>query len=96
MINYGDVCCTRAWEVLDDRFANAGMSPGLRFFFTGAAAAMWLNSFSILFQFFLNFLTFNPGLALPVSATGRGGQGAEIRKDLLTDQGIFQQFQKHI
>ena len=48
---------------------------------------------SILFQFFLNFSTFNPGLALPVSAAGRGGQGAEIRKDL--DKGIFQQFQKH-
>ena len=46
MINYGDVCCTRAWEVLDDRFAYAGMSPALRFFFTGAATTMWHNSFS--------------------------------------------------
>ena len=179
MINYGDVCCTRAWEVLDDRFAYAGMSPALRFFFTGAATAMWHNSFSnfhesstpksflivnnligiylispawsnnwsgicipknphfigpdwlihtlvvedvnstlpiypptpiarvtesLLYfplyrlKSFLhcwNFSTFNPGLELLVSATGRGGQGAEIRKDLLKDQGIFQQFQKH-
>ena len=46
MINYGDVCCTRAWEVLDDRFAYAGMSPALRFFFTGAVTTMWHNSFS--------------------------------------------------